>query len=151
AGRFVVAWGEQDLPDNRVELRRFFVEPGEVPPTAFAGDVLVAQTALGVLMGNVNMASDGAFVVSYADQSDPNSARALEFTRTGAVLTGGPATPSDTTSNNIDAGVGLREYLLAWQEPGVSTDIRGRRYVRRAVFSDDFETGGSEGWSGVAP
>jgi hypothetical protein len=150
--RFVVAWLEEDVPQVRLEMRRFFVDPADSTPTAFTGDQTILElTSVNLIVGNLDMASDGAFVLAYDQGDGVNSVRAFEFTRTGELLPGGPAIPVEpgTFPTSVDAGVGLREYLLAWEDAGVGKDIRARRYVRRAVFSDDFETGKIQGWSGV--
>jgi hypothetical protein len=147
-GGFVVAWNDAE---GDIVARRFRADGTAV------GGILLVEAAAGQITGapDVAMAEDGGFVVTWSRGADFESEGvfAREYSRTGSPATsvfvvstaaGDHETPS--------VGIGLRRYVFAWQGPDAEADgIFARRFERRVVFGDSFESGDLDYWSSVAP
>lgn len=143
-GGFVVVWNDAE---GDIVARRFRADA-----TAIGGIQLV-EAANGQVTGapDVAMASDGGFVVVWSRGADFESEGvfAREFSRTGS-----PATSVFIVSTAAgdheaaSAAIGDRRYAFAWQGPDAEADgIFARRYQRRVIFGDGFESGDVGYWS----
>jgi hypothetical protein len=105
------------------------------------------------------MAADGAFAVTWSGSSqDPDGGASVrEFTRSGTPVGGqflahGEAgRPRATSAVAIGAGI----FAVSWSEreasPSVQDDVFVRRFRRRVIFTDDFESEDLLYWTLVGP
>lgn len=147
-GGFVVVWNDAD---GDIVARRFRADGAPL------GGILLVEAAAGQVTGapDVAMADDGGFVVTWSRGADFESEGifAREYSRTGS-----PATSIFVVSTaagdheSPSVGIGLRRYAFVWQGPDAEADgIFARRFERRVVFGDGFESGALDYWSSVAP
>lgn len=152
-GYYVVAWIEGGSAD--LEWRRF-------DPTCAAqgGDRLaIAGGTAGTQGPALDMSRDGAMIFTWnSTEIDADQGiSVLEVTKSGGVV-GGEFLAHDAAAGsqvNADAAIGDRLFAVVWQDQeGTSSaddDIFLRRFVRRVVFTDDFESEDLAYWSVAVP
>jgi len=152
-GYYVVAWLEGGSAD--LEWRRF--GPDCLPR---GGDRLaIAGGTSGTRDPALDMARDGAIVFAWSSKDiDPDEGiSVLEMTKSGAIVGGEFLAHEIAAGLQLRAGaaIGDRLFAVVWQdEEGTNSgddDIFLQRFVRRVVFTDDFENEGTDYWSAVAP
>lgn len=152
-GFYVIAWIEGGSAD--LEWRRF--GPDCLPR---GGDRLaVAGGATGTREPELDMARDGAMVFAWNSQDlDPDEGiSVLEVTKSGVVVGGEFLAHEVAAGRQVGAGaaIGDRLFAVVWQdEEGTSSaddDIFLQRFVRRVVFTDDFESADAAYWSSSVP
>ncbi len=152
-GSYVVAWIEGGSAD--LEWRRF--GPDCAPR---GGDRLAIAGGTGGTQGpELDVARDGAMVFAWnsPDIDTDQGISVLEVTKSGLVV-GGEFLAHDAAAGsqvNADAAIGDRLFAVVWQDQeGTSSaddDIFLRRFVRRVVFTDDFESADTAYWSASVP
>jgi hypothetical protein len=152
-GNYVVAWIEGGSAD--LEWRR--LSPNCTP---LGGDHLAAAGGVSGTQGmTFDVARDGAMLFAWnSTDLDPDQGiSVLELTKSGAVVGGEFLAHASATGAQVGAGaaIGDRLFAVVWASPDGSgngnDDVFLRRYVRRVVFTDDFENDGTDYWSAVAP
>ena len=139
-GGFVVAWDDDTVAEPiHIELRRFRDDG-----TPVGGD-LAPLGSEQLLLDDLDVASDGAIFVAFTDLGVP---RVLELDRTGRALPGLADPTEEGFGSSTDVGAGLRTYVVGWDG---GPELFARRYLRRAIFSDDFEWGDRSAWSSTGP
>lgn len=160
---FFVVWVESVSNDQtRIEGRRFLSEiPASGDLEISPGDVAKYFSA------SIDMSIDGAFVVAFHREplsgpdapgrgATPEQSHVFvrEFTRTARPLGAAAVDPSFDEREQIQpaVGVGTGQYVVAFHGFGYVDDdengVVARRYLRRSIFSDDFEFG-TYPWSSV--
>lgn len=151
-GRFAVLWYTSAVPAS-LRVRIFSSDC-----TPLTGDIEVDDSPTNPdFHGRIGMADDGAFVVAWDIAGAGNDIYAREFTKSGApvgsafsVLGAAFGSPSFP-----DVAVGPTTYAVVWNAPDFglddSHDVLVRRFARRVVFTDDFETADDSAWSEVVP
>ncbi len=150
AFRFVVVWMEEFAIYARV-----FALSGNGECDPVSGEIPVSGPEGQAAYPRVDMATDGAFVVTwYSNGFDAdNGVAAREFTKDGkpagapfpvhAELEGAQAVPAVATSATT--------FAVTWTTPdagiGGPRDIQARRFLRRVVFTDSFESNDFTAWS----
>ncbi len=165
-GEFVVVWVESRPPFVTIEGRRF--RPDGTP---VGGDFSISPEDGDLhLSVDVDGHADGSFVVVWkrllpgGDVAAPGRGGGPNFTRVFSREYQRTAQPVDaafeeSSQPGVEAqrdpvvGVGGKLWITAWVAPDAEGDgIYSRAYLRRAVFSDDFEgVAPSEAWSAVFP
>lgn len=151
-GRFAVVWYTLAAPAS-LRVRLFARDC-----TPLTGDIEVDDSPTNPdVHARIGMAGDGAFVVAWDIAGAADDIYAREFTKSGVPVGsafsvlgaafGSPRFP--------DVAVGPGAFAVAWNAPdyGIdgSQDVLVRRFARRVVFTDDFESGDDSAWSAVAP
>jgi len=154
-GAFVAVWRDGGLTGH-FELRLFHPDctprSGDLP----LDEVLLTGKRFDI---HVDMASDGAFVVAWDDESGAGDrgVHAREFTRSGTPVGEPFAVPVDAAGvqGGATVGIGAGLFAVAWTDQegtsGINDDVFVRRYQRRVVFTDDFESEDFFYWSETAP
>ncbi|MCI0583766.1 MAG: hypothetical protein L0227_12915 [Chloroflexi bacterium] len=148
-GGFVVSWDRTNPGEQQV--RRFSADGSPI------GATIVVHTSGGLATSDPDVAAgrDGSFVVlwSLGQTADSRDVVAREYARTGS-----PAGDAFVVSvlvgdeESTQAAEGDGTFAFAWQGPDSSSDgIWGRRYQRRVVFSDGFESDDLAYWSSALP
>ena len=152
-GNYVVAWIEGGSAD--LEWRR--LSPACVP---LGDDHLAAAGGTGGTQAmQLDVARDGAMLFTWnSTDIDPDQGvSVLEVTKSGAVVGGEflAHTTAPGSQGNADAAIGDRLFVIAWQDQegtsGGNDDIFLQRFVRRVVFTDDFESEDFAYWSAAVP
>jgi hypothetical protein len=153
-GAFVAVWREGGTTGH-YELRLFHPDC-----TPRSGDLPLDNVLTGTRFNpDVDMASDGAFVVTWggSSQDADDGVSAREFTKSGNPVGGQFVVPTAAAGRQSGSvvGVGATIFAVAWTDQegtvGVDDDIFVRRYLRRVVFTEDFESGDFFYWSDVNP
>jgi hypothetical protein len=142
---FVVTWIDLAVA---VEARLF--APDGTPT---GGDLTIATLANTTAnVQDVAVAPDGSFVVVWTAGADFNTRDifAREYTRTG--VPAGDAFPVNTTTPGDQEGphaaIGSQHFVVVWQGPDADLDgVYGRRFERRVIFSDSFESNELHYWN----
>ena len=151
-GSFAVVW-YSSASDSRLQVRLF---DRDCNPTSGEIDVDDSPT-FPTSNARIGMAADGAFVVAWDILVEANDILAREFTKSGqpvggafsvmGAAFGSPARP--------DVAVGPTTFAVVWDAPDYGLDDSGdvlvRRFARRVLFTDDFESGSGTAWSAIAP
>ena len=153
-GEFVVTWRDSGV-GTPLEFRRFG------PDCAPLSDELRLSTIeTGTRVGpRLDMAPDGAFVVTWGGTSQDSDLgiSVREFTRSGRPVGDEFLAHNNLPGRQVDSGVGIgdRVFVVVWADQegtsGTVDTIIGSRYLRRVVFSDDFESADLFYWSVTAP
>jgi hypothetical protein len=154
-GSFVVAWSRSDAGGVWTIVARRF--GADCQPRG--GEILVGSRPNGVSNQptRVDVAADGAFVVTWNTSIALGGILAREYTKSGVVV--GPASPVPGvdfgTQSDPDVAIGPTTFGVSWKSPdfddGGLDHLLMRRFVRSVVFTDDFEGGSSGAWSSVTP
>jgi len=151
-GHFAVVW-YSSTSASRLHVRLF---DRDCNPTS--GEIDVDDSpSFPSTNARVGMAADGAFVVGWDIHGEANDILAREFTKSGVPVGsafsvqggafGSPGLP--------DVAVGPTTFAVAWHAPDYglddTLDVLVRRFTRRVVFTDDFESEGTAAWSSVTP
>lgn len=152
-GSYVVAWVEGGSTD--IEWRRI---GADCEPEG--GDRLaIAGGAAGNLSVELDVADDGAIFLTWRSTEIDldGGVSALELTKSGAVV-GGEFLVHDAAAGGqfeSSIGAGDRLFAVAWQDQegttGGDDDIYARRFLRRVVFTDDFESADLVYWTTSEP
>jgi len=152
-GFYVVAWIEGGTTD--IEWRRFAPDCEPV-----GGDRLaVAGGSEGNQNFELDMARDGAMVLAWnSEELDPDQGiSVLELTKSGKVVGAEFLAHEAAAGRQIlpDAAIGDLLFAVVWEDqedsPSIQDDILLRRFVRRVVFTDDFESADDAYWSSSTP
>ncbi|MBP9824626.1 MAG: hypothetical protein KBF21_10420 [Thermoanaerobaculia bacterium] len=151
-GHFAVVW-YTSIGDFHLRARFFDRDCDALGPEWVVDDAPTIPSS-GFRIG---MAADGAFVVVWDILQSANDILAREFTKSGqpvgssfsvlGAAFGSPERP--------DVAVGPATFAVVWNAPDFglddSDDVLVRRFARRVLFTDDFESGGDAAWSDVVP
>lgn len=153
--RFVIVWEH----DEEVRGRLFGIDGLGTDCFPVGDEFTVSTPGEAALFPRVDMAADGAFVVTwYSQEFDAdNGIAAREYTKTG-VAVGAPFGINSTTLGVQAEGavaVSARDFAVAFSTPDSGAagprNIAVRRFARRVVFTDGFETEDPSAWSAMAP
>ena len=121
-------------------------------------------TTLDQTHANVALAADGGFIVTWDSEGSNGTDDSLTSIQSRAFDSQGIPLGDDLqintytlfaqTGNAISLGRDGR-FLVVWASGETPDDefggIRGQRFVRHALFVDDFETGDTAAWSSTSP
>lgn len=153
ASRFVVVWHAVS-----VIYARLFRYDGLDGCEPISARIQVSATGQPALYPRVDMASDGAFVVVWYENTfdSDNGIAAREFTKNGTAA--GPPYPVHPATAGAQASpsvaISASTFTVVWTTPdggGPDRDIQARTFWRQVVFSDDFESGDVTAWSATVP
>lgn len=151
-GHFAVLWYSTS-GDSYLRVRLF-----DQDCTALGDEIPVDDAAtIPTSNARIGMSGDGAFVVVWDILVDANDILAREFTKSGVPVGssfsvlgaafGSPELP--------DVAVGPSTFAVVWNAPDFgldgSDDVLVRRFARRVLFTDDFESGDEAAWAAVTP
>lgn len=152
-GSFVVAWTRSDAGGAWSILARRF--GADCQPRG--GEIVVGSRPNGVANGRarLDVAADGAFVVTWNTTIGLGGIVAREYTKSGLAV--GPAFPVPGvdfgTQYDPDVAIGPTTFGVSWTSPdfddGGLEHLLMRRFVRSVVFGDGFEVGSTAAWSGA--
>lgn len=152
-GSFVVAWSRSDAGGVWTVVARRF--GADCQPRG--GEILVGSRPSGASNQSprVDVAADGAFVVTWNTTIALGGILAREYTKSGVVV--GPAFPVPGvdfgSQSDPDVAIGPTTFGVSWKSPDFDDDgldhLLMRRFVRSVVFTDGFEAGSTAAWSGA--
>lgn len=152
-GFYVVTWGEGGSTD--IEWRRF------APDCTPRGSdrLAIAAGIADNFEQEFDVAPDGAMILVWrSTELDPSAGiSVLELTKSGAAVGGEFLAHASAAGfqTGADVGIGDRLFAVVWQDPEGANpgddDIRLQRFVRRVVFTEDFETATLDYWSAAVP
>lgn len=152
-GSFVVAWKRSDAGGVWTILARRF--GADCQPRG--GEIVVGSRPNGVSnqAPRVDVAADGAFVVTWNTTIALGGILAREYTKSGVVV--GPAFPVPGvdfgSQSDPDVAIGPTTFGVSWKSPdfddGGLDHLLMRRFVRSVIFTDGFDSGSAAAWSGA--
>ena len=154
-GRIVIVWQQgSDI------FGRILMYEGQDSACDFHSDEFPVNSdpVANAVFPRVAMAADGAFVVAWNSNVEADGAVSVrEFTKSGAPVGDQFGAHSATDGNQAapDVAISATTFAVVWQTPDAGAvppqNIAVRRFVRRVVFTDDFELFGTDAWSDIAP
>jgi hypothetical protein len=150
AFRFAVVWQHE----QEIRARRFAYD-GVADCFPVGGEIPVSTPGETSLYPRVDMAADGTFVVTWASNAidADGGVVAREFLANGTPV--GQAFAVNTTTLGLqtvpDTAISAGTFAVTWNTPDSGAapprNVVVRRYARRVVFSDGFESNDFTAWS----
>ncbi|MBP9145088.1 MAG: hypothetical protein KBF21_10425 [Thermoanaerobaculia bacterium] len=153
--RFVIVW-QHEL---EIRARLFTIDGGGTDCAPIGNEFTVSTPGEPAAFPRVDMAADGAFVVVwYSQEFDAdNGIAAREYTKVG-LPAGAPFAVNATTLGvqaNPAVAISAGTFGAVWTTPDSGAagprNIVVRRFARRVVFTDGFESLDFTAWSAVTP
>lgn len=153
--RFVIVWQHE----TEIHARRFGIDGLGTDCAPVGGEFTVSNPGEPAVFPRVDMAADGAFVVAwYSQEFDAdNGIAAREYTKSGVAAGAVFAVNSTTLGAQAEPAIAVsaNSFAVAFTTPDSGAagprNIAVRRFTRRVLFSDDFESADTAAWSTVAP